>query len=124
MGRSFGFIAVLIVVAIGAYFYMGQVQSITPAGSSPNAAIDTVAVRNDLLALANAERRYWATNAKYAGLDDLRKGGDIHIPTRPNYSYTAEATDTTFRVTATYSGQDPKAPKHLSVDESMALSSY
>jgi hypothetical protein len=121
MGRSFGFIVLLIVVAIGAYIYMGQVQTLTPSGASPNAVIDAVGVRNDLMAMANAERRYWAVNSKYADLEDLRRNGDIHIPTRPDYTYSAEASETSFRITATYSGQDPKAAKRMTVDQSMVL---
>lgn len=120
MGRSLGLIGMLIVAAIGGYLYLGQMRTLTP-NNSPEAAIDTVAVRNDLMAIANAERRYWATNAKYASLDDLQKGGDIHIPSRPHYAYSANAGETNFKITATYSGPDPKAAKHVSIDESLVL---
>jgi hypothetical protein len=112
---------VLIVAAIGAYVYMRQAQSVSAIGTAPNTAIDVTAVRSDLLAMANAERRYWVSHAKYASLDELRTNGDIHIPSRPNYSYSAQATDTAFKVIAAYSGSDPKAPKHITVDETMAL---
>ena len=38
------------------------------------------------------------------------------------YLYTsADVSETRFRIIATYSGPDPKAPKRVSVDETMAL---
>ena len=120
--RALGFIVVILAVAIGGYLYMRQAQSVTTAvGSNPNTAIEVTGVRNDLLALANAERRYFATNNKYASLDELRSNGDIPIPTRPNYSYSAQATNTGFKIVAVYSGPDPKAPKRITIDETMAM---
>ena len=121
MGRSFGFIMVVIVVAIGGYLYTRQATSVTEIGSNPQTTIEVTAVRNDLLAMANAERRYFASNGKYATLEDLRTNGDISIPTRPNYSYSVQPADTTFKIIATYSGPDPKAPKRIAVDETMTI---
>src|SRR5438093_9034889 len=121
MGRAFGFIVLVIVVAIGGYLYMKQTQSVTSVGSNPETTIAVTAVRNDLLAIANAERQYFASNGKYASLDELRTGGDITIPTRANYSYSAETTGSTFKIIAVYSGPDARAPKRLTVDETMAF---
>ena len=121
MGRGAGFIVLLVVVAIGLYLYSGQVQTLAPGGADISSTVDVVGVRNDLMAIANAERRYFAINGKYASLDDLRQNGDIHIPSRPNYNYSAETSDTGFKIIATYSGPDPKAPRRISVDETMAL---
>ena len=121
MGRSFGFIMVVIVVAVGGYLYTRQATSLTQVGSNPQTTIDVTAVRNDLLAMANAERRYFASNGKYATLEDLRTNGDISIPTRPNYSYSVEPGDTGFKIIATYSGPDPKAPKRIAVDDTMTI---
>jgi hypothetical protein len=121
MGRAVGFIVLMITVAIAGYLYMQQVRSVTSVGSNPQTTIDVTAVRNDLLAIANAERNYFASNGKYASLDELRTGGDITIPSRPNYSYSAETTEATFKITAVYSGADDKAPKRMTIDESMAL---
>src|SRR5262245_49437257 len=119
MGRSVGFIVLIIVVGVGGYFYVREAETVTPVGTTPKTAIDIVGVRNDLMAIANAERRYWVTNGKYASIDELRTNGDIHIPTRPNYSYSADASETGFKVTAAYFGDDPKAPKRITVDETM-----
>jgi hypothetical protein len=121
MGRAFGLIAVVIVVAIGGYLYTREAQTVTPIGSTPKTTVDVVGVQNDLMAIANAERRYWVSNSKYASLEELRTNGDIEIPTRDNYTYSAEASETGFRIIASYSGADPKAPKRISVDESMRM---
>jgi hypothetical protein len=121
MGRTFGFIAVLIVIGIVGYLYMQQVQTVTPGGIVPQTTIDVTGVRNDLMAMANAERRYWASNTRYASLEELGANGDIEIPTRAHYSYSIDAGETNFKITATYSGPDPKAPQRLSVDETMTL---
>ena len=112
---------VLLAVAAGFYLYSNQVQTLSPGGGDVSSNIDVVGVRNDLIAIANAERRYLAVNGKYASLDDLRVNGDIHVPSRPNYNYSAETSDSSFKIVATYSGPDPKAPKRISVDETMSL---
>ena len=121
MGRMFGLITVVIVVAIGGYVYTRQAQTVTPIGTTPKTTVDVVGVRNDLMAIANAERRYWVSNSKYASLEELRTNGDIEIPTRDSYTYSAETSDTGFRIIASYSGADPKAPRRITVDESMRM---
>src|SRR5688572_725446 len=121
MGRIFGLISVVVVVGIGGYIYTRQAQSVTSIGSNPETTVDVVAVRNDLMAIANAERRYWVTNSRYASLDELRTTGDIPIPRRVDYTYSAETTDTGFNIIASYSGTDPKAPKRIRVNEAMTL---
>jgi len=121
MGRAFGFILVVSVVAMGGYLYTKQAKSVTSVGSNPQTTVEVTGVRNDLLAIANAERRYFASNGKYVSLDELRTGGDISVPARPNYSYSAQTTESTFKIIAVYSGPDAKAPKRITVDETMAI---
>jgi len=122
MGRLFGLVSVVIVVAIGGYIYTRQATSLTPIGTTPRTTIDVVAVRNDLMAIANAERRYWAINSKYASLEELRTSGDIEVPSRDNYTFSADTSDEGFTVIASYSGSDPDAPKRLSINEAMRIS--
>ena|ERR1051325_2384705 len=121
MARAFGFVALIGVVAIGGYIYTKQIQSVTAVGSTPTTTIDVTAVRSDLIALANAERQYWASNAKYASLDELHENGGTQLPVRPNYSYSAQATDSSFKIVAVYSGPDPKAPKRMAIDQAMSI---
>ena len=129
MSRTLGFVGLLIVLGIGAYIYMRQTQAVTPqsgAGgtATPRSTIDVVGVKNDLIALANAERRHFAAEGKYVSIDELRSNGDISMQSnqRGPYSYSAETSDTGFRIVATYSGP-PNAgvPHTLSIDETMQM---
>jgi hypothetical protein len=121
MTRTLGLISVVVVVGIGSYVYTRQTQSVTSIGSNPETTVDVLAVRNDLMAIANAERRYWASNARYASLDELRSKGDIEVPSRNDFAYSVEASDTTFTIVASYSGSDPNAPKRISLNETMTI---
>jgi hypothetical protein len=123
MGRALGFIGLLIAVGIGAFLYAKQAQSVAPGGGSPKTTIDVVGVRNDLMVIANAERRRLASDGKYVSLDDLRSNGDISMPsnTRGPYTYSVETSDAGFVVRATYSGSDSSAPRSISVDQTMQI---
>jgi hypothetical protein len=126
MGRAFGFLSLIAVVAVGSYIYMRQTQGVMSAGSSnPTATVDLIGVRNDLLAIAQAERSHAATQGSYVSIEALRSQGDLSM-TRDNrgpYNYSAEITDSSFRIVATYSGPEGSGmPQTLSVDQSMQVS--
>ena len=121
MGRTFGLISVVVVVGIGGYLYTRQAQSVTSVGANPETTVDVIAVRNDLIAIANAERRYWAINARYASLDELRTDWDIEVPSREGFIYSIETSDEGFNVVALYSGTDPDAPRSIRVNEAMTI---
>jgi hypothetical protein len=126
MGRAFGFISLIVVVGIGAYIYMGQTQSVMSAGSSnPTATVDLIGVRNDLLAIAQAERSHQAAQGTYVSIEALRSQGDLTMArdNRGPYNYSAEISDSSFRILATYSGPESSGmPKTLSVDQTMQVS--
>jgi hypothetical protein len=123
MGRVTAFLGLLIALAIGAYIFSQRSQN--PAGAgNPRATIDVVGVKNDLVTLANAERRYFARESKYASLDELRSAGDISMPSdsRGPYMYTVDTGENSFRITATYTGPpDSEAIRSLSIDENMQI---
>jgi len=126
MGRAFGFISLIIVVGIGAYIYMRQTQGVMTAGSSnPTATVDLIGVKNDLLAIAQAERSHAAEKGSYASIEALRSQGELTM-TRDNrgpYNYSAEVSDSAFRVVATYAGPASAGmPQTLSVDQTMQVS--
>jgi hypothetical protein len=126
MGRAFGFITLIIVVAAGAWIYMRQTQSVMTAGtSSPTATIDLMGVRNDLLAIAQAERSHAALQGSYVSIDALRAQGDLTMPrnNRGPYNYSAEISDSGFRIVATWTGSESAGmPKTLSIDQAMQIS--
>jgi hypothetical protein len=126
MGRAFGFVVLLAVLAVGSWYYMRQTQHVMSAGTgSPTATVDLIGVRNDLLAIAQAERSHAALKGGYASLDDLRAQGDLTMQRnrRGPYTYSAEVNDSSFRIVATYSGPGtPGLPKSLSIDQTMQVS--
>ena len=102
MGRIFGSVGLLIVVLIGLYVYTKQMTTAVPGGQAPTTMVDVLAVNNDLLAMANAEKRYWATNAKYGSLSELQSNGDIQVPKRRSFNYSAEVGESGFKIIATH----------------------
>ena len=125
MGRAFGFISLIIVVGIGAYIYMRQTKdAMSAGGSTSTATVDLIGVRNDLLAIAQAERSHQASQGSYVSIEALRSQGDLTM-TRDNrgpYNYSAEVSDSSFRIVATYAGPDSSMPRTLSVDQTMQVS--
>jgi hypothetical protein len=127
MSRSFGFIALILTAGIVMYLYMKNTVGVSPGAdgkATPQATIDIVGVKNDLNAIAQAERRYWATNSKYVSIDDLRTNGDISMQSnaRGSYEYSADYSDNAFRITATYSGEPIAGiPHSLNIDQNMEI---
>jgi uncharacterized protein (UPF0333 family) len=123
MGRMFGFLGVVIALAVGMYVYSRQVQSSAAAAgaNNPQAAINITGVRSDLISIATAERRYFASEAKYASFDELISTHYITVARqRPPYSYEVQTSSSGFRVVATRSGDNTSGtPAQLSVDENM-----
>lgn len=126
MGRAFGFLTLIVVVAAGAYIYMRQTQSVMTAGTkSPTATVDLIGVRNDLLSIAQAERSHAAMQGAYVSIDALRSQGELVMErnNRGPYSYSAEISDSSFRVVATYTGPENSGmPKTMSIDQTMQIS--
>jgi hypothetical protein len=124
MGRAFGFVGIVIVMAVGMYIYSVQLKNATAPGdgATPAGTATIVGVKNDLISIANAERGYFATQQKYASLDELVSGKYITIERqRPPYSYDVETTDSGFRVTATRDGAG--GPAQFWIDETMEVKS-
>jgi hypothetical protein len=125
MGRIFGFLSVVIVMGIGMYLYSKQMQSSSAAAgaTSPQAAINITGVKSDLVNIASAERRYFASEGKYGSLDDLISTNYVSVARqRPPYAYVVEVSSGSsgFRVIATRSGDNTSGtPAQLSVDENM-----
>ena len=117
MGRMFGFLGIVIVLAAGAYIYTRQAQS------NPLARVEVTAIKRDLLNIASAERSYNAAHSAYGSLDALRSAGELTLSTdsRGPYSYSAEVSESSFRIVATYTGSDPGMPKTISVDQNMTF---
>ncbi len=126
MGRAFGFLGTVATLAIGMYIYSLQIKAIDPTAASAPASgpeVATIAgVKNDLIAIANVERAYQASEGKYASLDELVSGNYLTIKReRPPYVYDVELSSAGFRATATRTTKG--APAQLWVTESMEVQS-
>jgi hypothetical protein len=123
MGRLFGFLSVVVVLGIGMYVYSRQAQTSSAAAgaNNPKAAINLTGVKTDLISIASAERRYFASEGKYASFDELISSNYISVARqRPPYTYQVETSSSGFRVVATRSGDNGSGtPAQLSVDENM-----
>ena len=121
--RLFGFLGLVITLAVGMYIYSLQVKAIDPSGSgtgNPQEVALIAGVRNDLISIGNAERGHMASEGKYASLGELVSGNYITIKDgRPPYVYDVEVSASGFRVTATRTTKG--APAQLSIDESMQI---
>ncbi len=127
MGRIFGFLSLVIVLGVGMYIYSKQAQSSSAlaGANNPRAAINITGVKSDLVNIASAERRYFATEGKYATLDELISTNYVSVARqRLPYTYDIQTSGGGFRVTATRSGDDASGtPAQLSVDQDMEFQS-
>jgi hypothetical protein len=123
MARTLGFFALLIGMGVGIYLYAKQAQTSSAAAgaNNPRAAVNITGVRTDLMNIAQAERGYFASEGKYASLDELISSRSITVARqRPPYTYEIETTGTSFRVIATRTQDDASGtPAQLSVDQDM-----
>jgi len=124
MGRAFSFLGIVATMAIGMYIYSLQVKAIDPSTKSATGMEQpTLAgVKNDLIAIANAERGHFASEGKYASIDELVAGNYLTIKhERPPYIYDIEVTSSGFRATATRTTKG--SPAQLSITETMQIES-
>ncbi|MGA9643658.1 MAG: hypothetical protein WBQ72_19830 [Terriglobales bacterium] len=121
--RLFSFLGLVITVAIGMYIYALQVKTLEPsagAGSNKEEQTTVIAVRNDLISIANAERGYLASEGHYASLDELVSGNYVTIKgERPPYIYDVQTSPGSFRVTATRTTKG--APAQLWIGDDMQV---
>jgi len=118
--RIFGLLAVIIVLCVGLFMYKRSIEQLP--GGSPQEQIDTVAIRQRLLTIAQTERQYQASNGKYATLEQL--ANDSLLPggtEQRGYTYTAEISATGFTITATPTAPDKADWPTLSVDATLQV---
>ena len=119
--RSLGLIAVVIVLGAGFLIYQRRAAEVTPSGS-PLEQVDTTAVRQRLLTIAQTERQYQASNGKYATLEELASENLLPGGTQQRgYTYTAEIRSSGFTITATPTDATKKDWPTLEVTESMTV---
>ena len=119
--RAFGFIGVLVVLCAGFFIYQRSLANV-PEGESLTAQIDTTAIRQRLLTIAQTERQYQAANGKYATLEQL--SADNLLPggtEQRGYTFEASVTSTGFTITATPTDPAKEDWPTLEITESMQV---
>lgn len=127
-----GFVSILLTAAIGLGVYMYYLKQAAPApGMVVTQAPSLVGVKNDLMAIAQAERMYYVQNGSYTDLPTLTSSGTMNIArtSRDGYTYTAEASGNSFTVTAQHTappapnpaGVTPPRFPTLSIDQTMEI---
>jgi hypothetical protein len=118
------------VIGLGVYYY--YLKSSAPgSGQVATQAITTTGVQMDLMAIAQAERVYFAQNGSYGTLDQLTSSGAMNITRteRDGYTYSADPSSNGFVVTASHPDVTPPAGSRattlhyptLSIDQNMLV---
>ena len=120
-----GILGLVLVLAIILFIYKAQLTQ-GPAGGAPHMqTIDVTGVKNELVALGQAERLYLASHGSYASIDQLQQEGSTTISNGSSrgYSYAADVDDGQhFKITATPSDPAKKSWPTLAIDETMQVS--
>jgi hypothetical protein len=116
--------AIVIVLVVGWFIFKQQFEKGPMGGAPPQQVIDVAGVRNDLVAIGQAERLYLASHGTYATIDQLRDDGAITFSgaNRRGYNYVAEVQDGLhFTITATPSDPAKEGWPTLSIDDTMQV---
>jgi hypothetical protein len=92
-------------------------------GKTPQQTIDVVGVKNDLLAIAQAERGYQAEHGSYASLDVLESSGAMVMKKsgRDGYTYEVQTSPGNFQAIARCSSAPELPCTNFSIDSSMEV---
>jgi hypothetical protein len=118
-------LALVVVLAIGYFIFKSQFTQGPTGGAPPKQVIDVVGVKNDLLAIGQAERLYLASHGTYVSLEQLEQDGAITFSgaNRRGYNYTAEVGGGEhFRIVATPADPAKAGWPTLAIDETMQIS--
>jgi hypothetical protein len=127
-----GLISILVTAVLGAGMYLYFLKQAAPApGMVATQAISLTGVKNDLIAIAQAERMYSVQNGSYTDLATLASSGTMNITrtSRDGYTYSVDPSTTGFTVTARYTAPPLEmpagvAPPHFptfTVDQTMEV---
>jgi len=119
-------VGLLVVLVIGYFIYRGFITQTLPkeeGGSTPVSSISVTGVKNDLIAIAQAERAYFAEHGSYASMGDLTSSGAMTMTRsgRDGYTYSVDTQPGAFTVTARYSGPMTPKPSSFMIDQSMEV---
>jgi Tfp pilus assembly protein PilE len=111
-----GLVSLLAVAAVSMGIYLWSLKQAAPGqGMVVTQNISVVGVKNDLIAIAQAERMYYTQNGAYTDLSTLSSSGTMNIArtNRDGYTYAAVASGEGFTVTATYTAPPVSNPANV-----------
>ncbi len=117
-------LALVVALGIGYYVFKTQFSQGPQGGVPPQQTIDVAGVKNDLLAIAQAERMYLASHGAYASVEQLQQDGAITFSpaNRRGYNYVAEVSGgERFRIVASPSDPAKQSWPTLAIDETMQI---
>jgi len=120
--RILGLVGLLVVLGCGFYIYQRSAAS-TLGDTSPQEQIDTVAIRQRLIAIGQTEKQYMATHGSYATLEQLARENLLPGGTEQRgYTFSAKVNGATgFTITATPTDDDKEDWPTLEITESMTV---
>jgi hypothetical protein len=125
MKKAGGLLGLVIALAVGYFIFKAQYTQGPTGGAPPKQVIDVVGVKNDLIAIGQAERMFLASHGSYASLEQLQQDGAITFSgaNRRGYNYSAEVSGGEhFRIVAAPSDPAKAGWPTLAIDETMQIS--
>ncbi|MGH9744612.1 MAG: hypothetical protein ACRD59_00705 [Candidatus Acidiferrales bacterium] len=121
MRSMVGLLVVALISVLAYRLYFSKLQS-TGTGT-PVQTISVVGVKNDLLAIAQAERAYQAEHGAYGSFEELKSAGAMTMlkDGRDGYAYEVETTSAGFRVLAKCSPATNPGCSNWAVDQTMEV---
>lgn len=121
MRSILGLLVVALIVVIAYKLYFSKMQS-SDTGT-PVETINIVGVKNDLIAIAQAERLYQAEHGSYASLGELTSSGAMSMAKtgRDGYTYDLDTSSGSFRVIARCPAAASPGCTNWFVDSSMEV---
>jgi hypothetical protein len=124
MKKAAGLLGLVIALGIGYFIFKSQFTQGPTGGAPPQQIIDVTGVRNDLIAIAQAERLYLASHGTYASVEQLQQDGAITFSgtNRRGYNYTAEVSGGEhFRIVAAPADPAKAGWPTLVIDDTMQI---
>lgn len=121
VGSLIGLLVVALISVLVYKFYFSRAESTGTA--TPAQTISVVGVKNDLVAIAQAERAYQATNGSYASLGELTSSGALTMAKqgRDGYTYAVETSSDGFRAIAHCPAATSPGCTSYAVDQTMEV---
>jgi hypothetical protein len=125
MRNAVSLLVVAAIVLVSYKIYFSKFQKETGGSGNPVQTIDVVGVKNDLLAIAQAERAHMAEHGSYTSIEDLTSSGALTMTksSRDGYTYDVESTTDSFRVVAHCPSSNAPGCSDYEVDQSMEVRS-